>query len=298
MEVVSCRGAQISVTQLDPLGAERPNAPDIVLVHGLASNMAFWYGGVAMMLRAFGRVTVLDLRGHGLSSMPATGYTAEAMAEDLSDVLDFLGLDRVFLIGHFYGGLVSFCFATNWPDRVRALVLADSRLPVVQPRMALGSWSQGGALKGMLKELGVVLDENDGEFGVALLTAIARLKLESPERAAVLEQKVINSGRVMGKRSAKRWIELLDNTTAAKDFQFGTDRPVEALNVLKAPTFALYGRKSMTLKSGVALARACPRARFHVIPGAGHFFPASRPKEFAMRTAAFLTQEGGIRPAA
>ena len=45
---------------------------DVVLVHGLASSLAFWYSGMVLRLRHHYRVTAYDLRGHGYSSMPPT----------------------------------------------------------------------------------------------------------------------------------------------------------------------------------------------------------------------------------
>ena len=48
---------------------------DLVMVHGLATNLAFWYFHYAAVFARRYRVTVYDLRGHGRSEMPAGGYT-------------------------------------------------------------------------------------------------------------------------------------------------------------------------------------------------------------------------------
>ena len=98
---------------------------DVVLAHGLASSLAFWYPRTVMLLRPFYRVTTYDLRGHGYSSTPATGYTHMAMADDLARLVDSLGLKKFHLVGHSFGGLVAISYAQRYPHRLRSMVLAD-----------------------------------------------------------------------------------------------------------------------------------------------------------------------------
>ena len=56
---------------------------DLVMVHGLATNLAFWYFHYAAVFARRYRVTVYDLRGHGRSEMTAGGYTPANLARDL-----------------------------------------------------------------------------------------------------------------------------------------------------------------------------------------------------------------------
>ena len=62
--------------------------PDLVMIHGLFANLAFWYLSVLPALARNFRVTVYDLRGHGYSDMPQRGYTSFDMAADLHALLD------------------------------------------------------------------------------------------------------------------------------------------------------------------------------------------------------------------
>ena len=57
--------------------------PDVVMVHGLAANLAFWNLAIAPALAQSFRVTTYDLRGHGRSDMPPSGYTMRDMVGDL-----------------------------------------------------------------------------------------------------------------------------------------------------------------------------------------------------------------------
>jgi alpha-beta hydrolase superfamily lysophospholipase len=51
------------------------SGPDVVMVHGLAANLAFWYLKIVPHFTPSYHTTVYDLRGHGRSEMPPTGYT-------------------------------------------------------------------------------------------------------------------------------------------------------------------------------------------------------------------------------
>ena len=89
------------------------DGPDVVLVHGLAASRAFWFLHYAVPLSRRYRVTLFDLRGHGYSERPQSGYDAVTMAGDLAGLLDHLGIERCDLIGHSYGGSVALEYAAE-----------------------------------------------------------------------------------------------------------------------------------------------------------------------------------------
>ena len=66
-----------------------PDAPAIVLLHGLASNLR-WWDPVAARLALRHRLVRFDHRGHGRSTGPAAGYTVQRLAADSAAVLDHL----------------------------------------------------------------------------------------------------------------------------------------------------------------------------------------------------------------
>src|SRR3712207_3517403 len=81
--------------------------PDVVLVHGLGANLAFWYLGAAPLIATDHRVTAYDLRGHGLTARTPSGYSTGQLAADLMAVLDRLKIERTTLIGHSYGAAIA-----------------------------------------------------------------------------------------------------------------------------------------------------------------------------------------------
>ncbi|MEV6108084.1 alpha/beta hydrolase [Streptomyces sp. NPDC051940] len=102
----------------------RPDAPPMVLLHGLGGRGAHW-SGVADELAAGHRVYALDLRGHGDSDRPG-GYAFPAYAEDVAGFIRALDLGPVTLIGHSLGGLVGQLLAARHPELVERLVLEEA----------------------------------------------------------------------------------------------------------------------------------------------------------------------------
>lgn len=97
----------------------------LVLAPGLTANSHSFDGLVAHGLAPAMRVLALDLRGRGESDKPEQNYELEDHAADIIGVLDALGIDRVFMGGHSYGGMLTFWIAANHPERVSGCVTLD-----------------------------------------------------------------------------------------------------------------------------------------------------------------------------
>ncbi|MGH8564761.1 MAG: alpha/beta fold hydrolase [Gammaproteobacteria bacterium] len=100
--------------------------PPLVLMHGLTSNAHAFDGLVKAGLSPAVRVLAPDLRGRGLSDKPDTGYGMAEHAADVLGLLDELGLRRVVLGGHSFGGFLALHMAAHYPGRVRKLVVIDA----------------------------------------------------------------------------------------------------------------------------------------------------------------------------
>ncbi|MFZ1924093.1 MAG: alpha/beta hydrolase [Xanthobacteraceae bacterium] len=109
----------------------------IVLVHGFASNKEInWVGPgwMSTLTRAGRRAIALDDRGHGASSKlydPAA-YHSSRMAEDVSALLDHLGLPRADVMGYSMGARIAAYLALAHPDRVRSVVLGGLGIRLVE----------------------------------------------------------------------------------------------------------------------------------------------------------------------
>lgn len=96
----------------------------VLLIHGMGGDHHTWRS-LARLLRATGRgVISLDLRGHGRSSR-SESYLLEDFSDDVSFVLDDLGIDHVDVVGHSLGAHTAMRVAMSAPDRVGKLVLEE-----------------------------------------------------------------------------------------------------------------------------------------------------------------------------
>ena len=110
--------------QIIDVGQSGSSKPKLVFLHSLMGNGSHWRG-VIRRLTGDWTVLIYDQRGHGHSFKPSSGFTPEDYAEDLRFILDELGWDRVFLVGHSLGGRNAFHFTYRYPERVERLVIED-----------------------------------------------------------------------------------------------------------------------------------------------------------------------------
>jgi pimeloyl-ACP methyl ester carboxylesterase len=123
--------SELSIRVLDWGG----NGPPVVLLHpnGFCAGL---YEPIAERIRPIARPIAIDLRGHGGSSAPSgsAAYRFEAIARDILDVLDHLGLHHVAGVGGSLGGAAAILVDRLDPGRWRRLLLAE---PVAFPASAI-----------------------------------------------------------------------------------------------------------------------------------------------------------------
>ena len=120
----------IQLHYLDYEGGE----PILVLLPGLTANAHAFDGLIQAGLSNQFRVLALDLRGRGLSDKPAVGYSMAEHAADVISLLDNLGIERVVMCGHSFGGLLTLYLASHYAERVSKLVIIDSSGLLVNPQ--------------------------------------------------------------------------------------------------------------------------------------------------------------------
>ncbi len=98
--------------------AEAGEGPPVLLLHGWPQHWWIWRK-VIPALAGERRLICPDLRGFGWSEAPAGRYEMSEFAADITALLDELGLDRVDLIGHDWGGYTGFLLCLDAPQRIR-----------------------------------------------------------------------------------------------------------------------------------------------------------------------------------
>jgi 2-succinyl-6-hydroxy-2,4-cyclohexadiene-1-carboxylate synthase len=97
------------------------DGPSLLLLHGFTGSCDTWSTFVSSLGRHF-RMIAVDLPGHGHSDTPADPQRNR----DLLALLDWLGMDRISLLGYSMGGRIALHLALAAPDRIRALVLESA----------------------------------------------------------------------------------------------------------------------------------------------------------------------------
>jgi len=98
----------------------------VVLIHGYPFNRSLWTEQAEALTSRF-RVVTPDLRGFGESDSSEGPVTMNRMAQDVAKLMDYLGIEQAVIGGLSMGGYVALAFVKQFPSRVKALVLADTR---------------------------------------------------------------------------------------------------------------------------------------------------------------------------
>src|SRR5216684_8973937 len=101
-----------------------PPAPPVLLLHGLGVGGSIWQSFSRRLLPHLAAVAP-DMRGHGQSDAPASGYTPNDYANDLLELIEAELAPPVPVVGHSLGALVAMAMAELRPDLVSWLVLLD-----------------------------------------------------------------------------------------------------------------------------------------------------------------------------
>jgi pimeloyl-ACP methyl ester carboxylesterase len=214
--------------------------PVVVCVHGLGTDsLASFYLTLAAPLAAAGiEVITYDLRAHGRSDRPATGYRVSDFVADLDGLLDGLGIDRpVHLVGNSFGGTIAFSHAAQRPERVASIVSIEAE-PATEP------WSEKmrQTLDNTMKELAreeffTWLHETFGAHHARL-------------------------SRAAGKR--------LSATTMAADIPSGPLLDLDSLQSIRCPVLSILGGEGFQKDDLTALQEVLPRCRTEVLPEQDH----------------------------
>jgi 3-oxoadipate enol-lactonase len=236
-----------------------------VLLHGLGSSSRDWTAQLATLAERH-PVLAIDLRGHGRSPSGRGRLTIAAMADDVARTLDSRGITSAHVVGLSLGGCVALALAAREPTRVRSLVLVN----------AFAKFRPHG-LRGLLRGA-----ERIGLLCVApmrmVAAHVARDLFPRPEQRAAYLVAVDSLGRTARRVYLECILALL-----AFDSRSG-------LTSITCPTLVVAGERDRTVarSAALALARAIPGARLHVVADSGHATPHDQPDVFNRLVLEFL----------
>jgi pimeloyl-ACP methyl ester carboxylesterase len=219
-------------------------------------------------------VIVYDARGHGLSEAPRepSAYSQQHMVDDLCGLMDHLGLVTAAVGGLSMGGNVVLNFAFAHPERVSALVLADTGAGSDDPARMLTRSLQG-----------VELLENGGIEAYAdwAMThpAFARFASRGPEEERFVRS-CLMTNRAHGLALSTRGVQAKRPSIYALEPQ---------LRELHLPVLLIVGEHDEAcVPIHDFMSRTLPNAAHHVIAGAGHLTNLEAPDAFNRLLSEFL----------
>ncbi|WP_205669011.1 alpha/beta fold hydrolase [Amycolatopsis suaedae] len=228
-------------THYQRMPAKNRTAPPVaVFVHGLGyDSLASFYLTLAAPVSDAGiEVLTYDLRAHGRTERPATGYLVSDFVADLAGLLDGVGIGGpVHLVGNSFGGTVAFAFAAAHPERVRSIVSIESE-PPTEPWAENMARTLGGVVDGMLSEENLAwLEENYGSHHARLA------------RAAGM---------------------IIQSTSIVTDVPRGPLLDVAGLRRIRCPVLSIVGSEGFQSGDLTALQAALPDCRTEVVSGQNH----------------------------
>jgi pimeloyl-ACP methyl ester carboxylesterase len=251
--------------------------PNLVLIHGLTGNLAVWHLRIVSMLRRQYRVLTYDLRGHGYSDVPPTGYTTDDMANDLRELLEALDVQRPILVGHSYGADTALTLALQHPEMVDRVVAVEAGLSALIMLRKREDWEGWRYWSDALERFGIpVPSERRADADYMLRLSLQVPKLYGPA-----------TGRP---RKPEPLLRLLDTTTMIKDYEVVGSLTLDNLPRIKTPVLLIYGDGSAFLGSYEYLKERLPNVTPIMLPPSawGHFGPIEQPDILMQHIKAWL----------
>lgn len=232
----------------------------------------YWSANVPALVAAGFRAVTIDYPGFAGAGAPAAELSIADIAASVVALLDRLHIGRATLVGVSMGGYVAFAFAASSPERLRALVLADTRASADTP----------AARQGRAQAL-----ETLASRGVDAYLEQSLPRLVAPDAPPAL----LAALRALAVESAPA---LTAGIAALRD---RPDRSADAERIA-CPTLLLAGERDQIVPPAElrALADRLPGARFIELPGAGHLANLEARAAFDAHVVEFLRALPASRP--
>ena len=266
-------GLRLAVRQW---GAE--TSPAVVLLHGLRGYSGTWRG-LARTLSPSYRLIAIDQRGRSDSDWdPQRNYYTDRYLADLEFIVDRLGLDRFFLIGHSMGGTTSYVYADKHPERLEALIIED---------IAPGSSVQGEGASRIRAEMASIPEDfaSWSEARAYWRKSRPMLKHEAIEQRLAESLREETTGRIAWRYDAAGISQTRLNSDPSRVVDLW---PV--VERLQVPTLVIRGALS-DFCPAETVAKMCRRngnIRSVTMTGASHYVHDDAPGPFADQVGRFL----------
>jgi len=229
------------------------------------------------------RVLALDLRGFGWSDAPDGGYEKERMADDVLAVLDQLGIERVKLVGHDWGGWIGFLLALREPQRIERFLVLNIVPPWVSTRNVAGHlwrfWYQQVVLAPFL---GYQLHRGGQFIRKVLVGGSTNKDAWSEEELAAFADNLAEPAR------ARAGVQLYRTFNLRETLPIARGRYADAW--LTVPTLMLFGEDDFVLRPSMLAGyeKHAEDMQVELVRDCGHFIADEKPGLVAERAREFF----------
>jgi pimeloyl-ACP methyl ester carboxylesterase len=267
--------------------AEAGEGDDVVLcLHGWPQNWYEWRHLMPALAAEGHRVLAIDLRGYGWSDAPreSDGYLKESMADDVLAVLDELGLRRVKLVGHDWGGWIGFLLAIKAPERFDRYLALNILHPWIEPRAMLPHlWRFAYQWVILTPGLGYRLHRG-GRFVRKIIVGGSTRKDVWDERTlSVFADKLAEPDSAMAGVQTYRVFNMRETWPIMRGKYAGKR--------LTVPTRLVFGEDDFALRPSLLAGweKHADDMQVELVPDCGHFIADERPELVAERAREFLS---------
>ncbi|MCW2829593.1 MAG: hypothetical protein JWP31_285 [Aeromicrobium sp.] len=254
------------------------SGPALLLLHGLACDSSTWAEVMPGLAEHF-TVIAPDLLGHGESDKPDADYSLGGYANGMRDLLTVLGIDKVTVIGHSFGGGVAMQFAYQFPDRTERVVLV----------------STGGLGKDVSPLVRFLTVPGSGlALGVAtfapwrpLVSSALRAMSRLPINATRDLDEVANIYEALADRAQRTAVQRVTSHVLNWRGQFVTMTDRSYLARLM-PVLVIWGRDDVVIPASHADLAPTQISDVHVLKNSGHFPHKDHPQEFCRIVTEFV----------
>ena len=249
------------------------DAPAIVLIHGFSHSLETWEP-LADALEADRRVIRFDLPGHALTGPREDGaYSVSDTVDQVAALLDAIAPERFVIGGSSLGGLVSWRYAAEHPDRVDGLALIS---PGGYPNLGVGD--EPAPVPAQVRLFLTTAPAAGVQAATAALYA-------DPSR--ITEAQIDRIGALMR-------VEGVGEALVQRIEQFTLPDPNPVLRTIEAPALVIWGARDVMIPPthGPRFAAAMPNAELVLIDDAGHMPQEERPGSVAGAIQGFLEGRG------
>jgi pimeloyl-ACP methyl ester carboxylesterase len=256
----------------------------VVLLAGWPQTWYAWRRVIPILAKHY-TVIALDMRGLGDSDKPETGYDTRTIASDIHAVVNQLGWEHFFLVGHDVGAWAAYAYAATYPEQVSRLAVLDAAIPGITPNQAFQlapdskTWQ---FIFHLVPDLPEALTEGRERLYLSWF-----FRTKSAQSSAISDADIDEYVRCYSAPGAMQagfayYRAVFDDIAQNQEF---------AKVKLPMPVLALGGETATGMRMLQTLQTAADDVRGGVVPNCGHYIPEEQPEYLMEQLLSFFGKD-------